>query len=133
MRSLILSTAVHLLFGLMILFSLFLLLRGHNLPGGGFVGGLVAAIAFTLFAIADSAAAVRRVLRIDPRYLVVAGLAVALLSGLFKAAAGMPYLTGAWVHPGGLPLGTPLLFDVGVYLTVVGSVLTLVLTMEEER
>ena len=133
MRSIILSTAVHLLFGLMILFSLFLLLRGHNLPGGGFVGGLVAAIAFTLFAIADSAATVRRILRIDPRYLVVAGLATALLSGLLKIAVGMPYLTGAWVHPGGIPLGTPLLFDVGVYLTVVGSVLTLILTMEEER
>lgn len=133
MRSLILSTAVRLLFRLMVLFSLFLLLRGHNLPGGGFVGGLVAAIAFTLFAIADSAAAVRRALRVDPRHLVVAGLAIALLSGLFQVAAGMPYLTGAWVHPGGFPLGTPLLFDVGVYLTVVGSVLTLVLTMEEER
>ncbi|HMN02746.1 MAG TPA: MnhB domain-containing protein, partial [Geobacter anodireducens] len=66
MQSLFLATAVRLLLPLLLLFSLFLLLRGHNEPGGGFVGGLVAAAAFALHALAHGVAAARRVLRVEP-------------------------------------------------------------------
>jgi multicomponent Na+:H+ antiporter subunit B len=67
MTSLILSTAARYLLPLLLLFSLFILVRGHNEPGGGFIGGLIGAAAFALNAIAFDARSTRRTLRIDPR------------------------------------------------------------------
>ena len=137
MRPLILPTAARLLLPLLLLFSVFLLLRGHNLPGGGFAAGLVAAAAFALYAIATDVPAARGALGVDPRALLGLGLLVALASGLLAVLRGRPFLTGLW---GSLPLpglgvvdvGTPLLFDVGVYLVVIGMTLTIVLSLAEE-
>jgi multicomponent Na+:H+ antiporter subunit B len=117
---------------MMLLFSVFLLLRGHNEPGGGFVGGLVASVAFSLVGIGRGPAAMRRSLRVDPRVLAGMGIAVALLAGLWGPVLGTTFLEGHWVQIGGLKLGTPLLFDVGVYLVVIGAVLTMVLALEED-
>ena len=132
MNSLILSTATRLIVLLMEVFALFLLLRGHNLPGGGFVGGLVASCAFALLAISDGSAAVRRTLPVDPRTITLVGLAVALIAGFLAMLGPAPFLTGVWTEFAGIPLGTPLLFDVGVFLMVFGAVLTLMLALEEE-
>ena len=66
---------------LMLLFSVYMLLRGHNEPGGGFIGGLIAAIGFALYAIAHGSAAARRVLRIEPNTIAMTGLGIALLAG----------------------------------------------------
>lgn len=137
MQSLILSTATRFLTGLMLVFSVFLLLRGHNEPGGGFVGSLVASTAFALYAIALGAKAVRRAVRVEPRMLVMVGLAFAIAGGLLALITGAPLFTGVWLDiplPGGAELyvGSPLIFDIGVYLVVVGAVLTVILTMEEE-
>ena len=132
MSSLILTTASRVLTGLMLAFSLYLLLRGHNQPGGGFVGGLVAASALLLHAMANGVPATRRTLRVDPRVIATAGVAVALGAGFVAAAVGAPFLTGLWIFPAGLPLGTPLLFDVGVFLAVVGAVTTLLFALEED-
>jgi multicomponent Na+:H+ antiporter subunit B len=133
--SLILSTATRYLLPLLLLFSVFLLLRGHNDPGGGFVGGLVAAAAFALHAIAYGVAPTRRLLAVDPRMLLSLGLLTSLTSGLVGLALGLPFMTGIW-SKGTLPVlgkvGTPLLFDVGVYLVVIGVVLTIVLALAEE-
>jgi multicomponent Na+:H+ antiporter subunit B len=74
MTSLILSTAARYLLPLLLLFSLFILVRGHNEPGGGFIGGLIAAAAFALNAIAFDAGTTRRTLRLDPRMLIPIGL-----------------------------------------------------------
>ncbi len=135
MPSLILRTATRLLFPLLLLFSLFLLWRGHNEPGGGFVGGLVAAIAFSLHAFAFGVVATRRVLRAPPVRLVATGLAVALGSGLVSLASGLPFMTGLWLERP-LPLlgklGTPVLFDLGVYLVVWGITMTIVFELMEE-
>lgn len=135
MTSLILSTATRYLLPLLLLFSVFLLLRGHNEPGGGFVGGLVAAAAFSLHAIAYGVAMARRLLGIDPRSLIGLGLLTAVMSGLFSLAQGQPFMTGLW-SKGSLPVlgkvGTPLLFDTGVYLVVVGVILTIVFALSEE-
>jgi multicomponent Na+:H+ antiporter subunit A len=135
--SLILRTATGVLLPLLLLFSLFLLLRGHNEPGGGFAGGLVAAAAFTLLAIAAGVPVARRALRREPRLLIGAGLLVATASGEIGLLGEGPFLTGRWIDlvlPGGVPLalGTPLLFDLGVYLVVVGAVLTIVLNLAEQ-
>ena len=138
MNSLIFRTVSRFLVGLMLLFSIFLLLRGHNEPGGGFIGGLVAAAGIVVYGLADGPYAVRRILRIDPRAIAMIGLWMALLAGLIAAVAGTPFLTGLWTFIGatpddkGLALGTPLLFDIGVYLVVVGGVLGMVIALEEE-
>jgi multicomponent Na+:H+ antiporter subunit B len=132
MNSIILTTAARVVTLLMVVFSIYLLLRGHNQPGGGFIGGLVAAAALFLQAIANGVAATRRALRVDPRAIAVLGIAVAIVAGLLAAVADEPFLTGVWFFPAGLPLGTPLLFDMGVYLVVVGAVTTLVFALEED-
>jgi multicomponent Na+:H+ antiporter subunit B len=123
MNSIILQATNRLLSGLLLVFSVFLMLRGHNLPGGGFSGGLVAASAFVLQALCCGLPSARRLLIVDPRTLIGIGLAVALLSGMWAVAAGEPFLTGLWDHtpiPVVGKLGTPLLFDFGVYLVVCG-------------
>lgn len=138
MNSVILSAATRILVSLMLVFSLFMLLRGHNEPGGGFIGGLLAATGYALYAIAHGAAAARRALRVDPLMIAVIGLGVALCSGLMAAFADSAFLTGLWWFAGagadgkGLPISTVLVFDVGVYLVVVGAVLTFVFALEEE-
>jgi multicomponent Na+:H+ antiporter subunit B len=112
--------------------------RGHNEPGGGFAGGLVVAAAFALLGISAGVATARRTLRADPRTLMGAGLVVMLLSGaVAPLLTGQPYLTSLWWKlqlPGGssLSVGTPLIFDVGVYFAVAGTVLTIIFAMEEE-
>lgn len=137
MNGLILPTATKLLLPLLLLFSLFLLLRGHDEPGGGFAGGLVASAAFALLATAAGVPNARRVLHVDTRTLIGIGLVLALGSGLLGLLAGQAFLTSLWLDvtlPGGTELyvGTTLLFDVGVYLVVVGMVLTIVFALEEE-
>ena len=135
MTSVILSTAIRLLLPLLLLFSVFMLLRGHNEPGGGFVGGLVAAAALALYALAEGAGQARRLLKLDPRSLIAAGLTLALLSGILPLLIGEPFLTGLW-FPEEVPVlghvGTPFLFDLGVYLLVAGMALLIVLSLMEE-
>jgi len=136
MDSLILRTATRVIAPLMAVLSVFLLLRGHDEPGGGFIGGLVAATAFALVTIAFGPRTARRMLRVDPRRLIAAGLLLALAGGLSALPAGLPFLTGIWTEVGiadhQIKIGTPLLFDLGVYLVVVGVTLTMVLAVEEE-
>jgi multicomponent Na+:H+ antiporter subunit B len=120
---------------LLVLFSVFILLRGHNEPGGGFVGGLLIAGAFALYALAYEAKAARRLLRLDPRTIIGVGLITAAGSGLAALWHGQPFLTGLWL-PYSIPflgkLGTVLFFDLGVYLVVLGTTLLVLFTLEEE-
>jgi multicomponent Na+:H+ antiporter subunit B len=134
MASLILSTAARYLLPLQLLLSAFLLLRGHNEPGGGFVGGLVVSAAFALYAIAYDVAAARRALGIDARVLMAVGLLVTVTSGLASLVGGQPFMTGLWsefVVPLLGKVGTPLLFDTGVYLVVIGVMLTILFALME--
>ena len=136
MNSIVLRTASRLLVGLLLLFSIFLLLRGHNEPGGGFIGGLVAAAAFVLYALADTENSVRQAIHFDTRSYIAAGLLVAGASALFPARRGLPVLTGVWgefeLFGAAVELGSPLIFDLGVYIAVIGVALTIVLAMAEE-
>lgn len=137
MDSLILQTGSRIVKPLMLLFSIFLLLRGHDEPGGGFVGGLMAAAAFCLHAIAYTAKDARQSLHMNPRTLIAWGLLFALGAGLMSLAVGLPFLTGLWAEVyiplvGSVKLGSPLLFDVGVYLVVFGITTLMVLTIMEE-
>jgi multicomponent Na+:H+ antiporter subunit B len=137
MASLILHTATRLLMPLLLMFSLFLLVRGHNQPGGGFTAGLVAAAAWGLNALVYDAQTARKAIRIEPRVFIGLGLIAILSSGMAGLLSGQPFLTGQWMHLnlggiGSFEIGTPLLFDLGVYLSVVGVVLTIIFTLEEE-
>lgn len=136
MNSLILSSAARSVAPLLLLFSVFTFLRGHNEPGGGFIGGLIAAAAMGLWVLADGTGPVRRVMRVSPRALMASGLLVAFVAGAFGPLTGRGFLAGVWIEAptpfGAAKLGTPVLFDLGVYLVVVGSVLTLIFTLTEE-
>lgn len=135
MNSLILRTATQLLITVLLLFSVFLLLRGHDLPGGGFIGGLTAASALSLHVIANGLVDARRLLRVPPQALTSLGLLLAVAAGFLALAGGAPYLTGQWwifeLAGTQVKLSSPLVFDVGVYLVVVGVVLTMVFSLEE--
>jgi multicomponent Na+:H+ antiporter subunit B len=136
MPSLILRTSTRFLLTLLLLYSVFLLLRGHNEPGGGFVGGLFGAIAFVLYALAYSPAEARTALMVDPRSLVGTGLLISAASGALPLLMGQPFMTGLWhdLHTplGDLHLGTPVFFDIGVFLVVLGVTLTIILALIED-
>ena len=123
MNSPILNVAGRVLLPLALLFSLYLLWRGHNEPGGGFVGGLVAAAGFTVHALPRGRAALLKALRWPPASIAGVGLLLALASGLPALFAQAPFLTHQWrFWDNGFALGTALVFDVGVYLSVLGAV-----------
>lgn len=136
MSSSILRTTARLLKPLLVIFSVIVLLRGHNAPGGGFVGGLLAAAAFALEAISVGVVSARRALRIRPQTLLGVGLSVAALSGMAGLFAGKPFLEDqsftVALPGGGLSLSTVLAFDAGVYLVVLGAVLLIIFTLAEE-
>ena len=137
MSSVIVQTASRAIEPLLLLLSIYLLLAGHDEPGGGFVGGLVAAGALTLHTIAFGVASARRALRADPRTFAGVGLVVALAAVWAGAAAGVPPMTGLWVDlPAGSPMkaiGTPVLFDAGVFLVVLGTALNAIFSLAEEE
>ena len=130
--SLILKASGRVILPLALLFSVYVLLRGHNEPGGGFIGGLIAAAGLAVYALPRGRLALVSLLRVWPKALIGAGLALGLLSGLPALFLGSPFLTHQWAFPGGLTIGTALVFDVGVYLTVVGAVLTFLVPYLED-
>lgn len=134
-RSLILTTATRFLLPLLVLFSIFVLLRGHNEPGGGFVGGLIASSAFALYALAFNVNSARRVLPSSPGLLFTIGLTLAVFSGFAGLLTGQEFMKGLWSArevPVIGKIGTPLFFDIGVYLVVLGVVLTIVFTFFDD-
>jgi multicomponent Na+:H+ antiporter subunit B len=122
--SLILRTWAPLLLWGPLIASLYILLRGHNEPGGGFIGGLVASTGLLFYAIAHGRMATERRIRLHPVAIAGIGILLAAVSGLPALLdPAVPYLTHLWWFPDfgiKLPIGTALLFDLGVYITVVG-------------
>ena len=132
----LLSITSNFLLPLLIVFSVYLLLRGHNAPGGGFAGGVVAASAFTLYAIANGVEAAKKKLRFEPRNMIFAGIFVILGSGLLSIFLGKPLLSGLWLDipiPVVGKIGTPLIFDVGVYIIVSGIALAIIFSLMEDE
>ena len=135
MRTLIFRTVAPFLVALMILFSIFVTLRGHNDPGGGFIGGLIAASAFAIYGIAAGVQYVRRAMYFHPLSIAGFGLALSASSGLLSLPFGEPFLTSQWAFPKlfgvEIALSTPLFFDLGVYFVVLGSLTSITLKLEE--
>ncbi|HEX6132701.1 MAG TPA: monovalent cation/H+ antiporter subunit A [Longimicrobiales bacterium] len=119
-----------------LLFALFLLLRGHNLPGGGFIAGLMAAVALILHYVASGTHWTESRLRLRYRPLIAIGLLTALATGLGALAFGHPFLSATFTYVdlpgfGEIELATALVFDVGVFLTVVGAVMLMLSRLGE--
>lgn len=127
--SLILRTAALIILPLQLVFSVFLLLRGHDEPGGGFIGGLVASGAFSLYLFAFGIKALSRLFWVSPKDILAVGLLLGLLATLPALLLGQPFFTALWFEfylTGTLvKLSTVLVFDVGVYLAVIGTLMTM--------
>jgi multicomponent Na+:H+ antiporter subunit B len=137
MYSLILQIAARHLLPILVVYSILILLRGHNAPGGGFIGGLLAAAGYILYAIAYGVEDARKKLKLDPRTFIGIGLFCALISGLPSFIKDQPFTTvefGILKIPliGKLSISTPLIFDIGVFFVVIGVLLTIVFTLSEE-
>lgn len=133
MQSLIFSSTVRILYWMMFAASLFILFRGHDEPGGGFVGGLVAAMAVGIVALADGVPAARKRLRLHPVSLVGLGLVCAFASGLPGLFTDGSFLSHQWAFlDNGLKLGTTMIFDLGVYFVVLGGMLSLIFRLYED-
>ncbi len=137
MRTVIFRTIAPYLTSLMLLFSVFVLLRGHNEPGGGFIGGLIAASAFAIYGIACGVPPVRRALVFHPMSIAGTGLLIGALSGMPSMIVGVPFFTALWVTPSlfgvEVALSTALVFDIGVYLVVLGTIASIALGLEERE
>ncbi|WP_340159883.1 Na(+)/H(+) antiporter subunit B [uncultured Hoeflea sp.] len=135
MRTVIFRSIAPYLTSLMVLFSIFVLLRGHNEPGGGFIGGLIAASALAIYGIACGVAPVRRAIYFHPMAISAFGLFMSAMAGVLSVFAGVPYMSGLWIYPHlfgvEVALSSVLVFDVGVYLVVVGAIGSIALALEE--
>lgn len=129
--SVIFSTMSRLFFVLLLGAAVFMLFRGHNEPGGGFIGGLFAALAFALLALSDSVAKARKALIIHPVVLIGLGLVLAFVSGIPGLISDRSFLTHWWFELGSTHLGTATAFDIGVFMVVIGGVLSLVFRFYE--
>ena len=131
MNTIIFRTIAPFLAALAGLFSVFVLLRGHNEPGGG----LIAASALAIYGIAWGVAPVRRAIVVHPITLAGFGVFLAAIAGFLSIFTGNAFLHGLWItlHVFGveIPLSSVMMFDIGVYFTVVGAISTIGLTLEE--
>ncbi|OEH84580.1 Na(+)/H(+) antiporter subunit B [Desulfuribacillus stibiiarsenatis] len=117
--------------------SIYIMLKGHNEPGGGFIGGLMTAAAFVLLFVTFGAEEFRRIVPINFQAMTIWGLAIAAVSGVIMVFKGLPFLTHTmWKVSlpilGKTYIGTTLFFDTGVYLVVIGGALILVQTIGED-
>jgi multicomponent K+:H+ antiporter subunit A len=131
-QPLLLRVAASVVLPLALVFSIYIFMRGHNLPGGGFIAGLITAVALVLQFMSLGQARAEALMKAQAggRFVrwIGLGLGIAGLTGLGAFVFGRPFLTSAFGHPvvgflGELPLATAALFDLGVYMTVVGSTL----------
>ena len=135
MNTVIFRTIAPTLATIMVVFSVFVLLRGHNEPGGGFIGGLIAASAIAIYGIGASVTEVRKAMKLDPLTIAGIGVIMAGLSGLLSAFLNEPFMTSQWLifefAQSEVALSTPMVFDIGVYLVVFGTISAVALALEE--
>jgi multicomponent Na+:H+ antiporter subunit B len=136
MNSLIFRTIAPLLTAVMLVFSVFVLLRGHNEPGGGFIGGLIAASALAIYGMAMGVDEARHALKAHPITFAGFGVVLAALSGVLSLFFDVPFLTGLWAEfefdGAEVAISTPMVFDIGVYFVVFGAVTAMALALEDD-
>lgn len=130
----ILASITRPLLPLALLFSFYIFLRGHNEPGGGFIAGLITATVLILQYIASGIVWTRPRLNFDNHIIMAWGLLIAVLTGLGSWVVGYPFLTSSftyltWPLVGTFEVASAIAFDIGVYLTVIGSVLLILVKL----
>lgn len=124
-RAVLLEIVVRTLYPLMLLFSIWILLRGHNEPGGGFIGGMIAVAATAIRAIAPGTGAAEAEPPLGALRLSAIGVGLAIASGLAALVVDRPFLTHLWTTlpagADGIKISTVYAFDLGVYLSVWGA------------
>jgi multicomponent Na+:H+ antiporter subunit B len=133
MKNIVLMKISKLYLVAMIIFSIFLLLRGHNNPGGGFIGGIITSTGFIFYGIINGSDKVKALLRITTIELMGAGLLTGLTALMIPVFSGREPFTGMWtkftLFSSEIYLGTPLLFDTGIYLVVTGVFLSIIISV----
>jgi len=137
-NDLILRATTSLIVFILLGFAVYLLFAGHNMPGGGFVGGLVTSGAIILLYMAYGEETARRIFPVNFRMLIPIGLSVAALTGIGAFLFKQPFLTHTFGYAhlpllGKVELATATLFDIGVYLTVLGVTITIILNVNERE
>ncbi|MDQ0163903.1 Na(+)/H(+) antiporter subunit B [Aeribacillus alveayuensis] len=135
-NDIILQTITKIVLFIIMIFSLFLFFSGHNAPGGGFIGGLMTSSAIVLLLIAYDVKTVKKILPVNYIKLAAVGLFIAVMTGAGSFFFGVPFLThtfGYFHLPilGDTELATAVLFDLGVYLVVIGVTMTIIQTIGE--
>lgn len=138
MNSLILQIAAKYLKWILIVFAVLALFRGHNHPGGGFIGGLMAGLAIVYQGFAFNAFQIKEELKDRPERYIASGLLIILLSFVPSLIKNTTLMTGLWFtiplpFGEGLKLGTPFLFDIGVFFTVIGVTLMFVFSLTQKQ
>jgi len=136
--SLLLMLVSRLLLPLAVLVSIYLFVRGHNAPGGGFIAGLAVALALILQFVANGQRYATARLPGDFRPWIASGLLIAGLTGVASFFFGAPFLTSTYDYPdvpllGPIPLASAALFDLGVYLTVIGAPMLALMMLAQLR
>lgn len=138
MNSIILQLAAKYLRWLLLAFAVLALLRGHNNPGGGFIGGLMAGLAVVYRGFAFDTFQVKERLQNFPEWFIAGGLFIIFLSFIPSLLLGKTLMTGVWLKiplplVGELKLGSPFLFDIGVFFTIIGVTLMFVFALTQKR
>ncbi|WP_206738056.1 Na(+)/H(+) antiporter subunit B [Fictibacillus sp. S7] len=136
-NDLILKTTTNIIVFIILAFSVNSFFSGHNAPGGGFIGGLMGAGAIVLLYLAYGIGPINRVIPVNYRIVLAAGLLIAFLTGIGSFVFGVPFLSHSFGHfhlplLGDTELATAMLFDLGVYLTVLGVTMTIILSIAED-
>lgn len=136
-RSVMLEYIARAAYWFMLVAAVWILLRGHNAPGGGFIAGLVAVAASALLAIVYGVDSARRRLPLQPLQLAVAGVLMALISGIPGALDSDPFLTHQWwnleLGNQSIKLSTVIVFDVGVFAAVWGAFATYLFALLDDQ
>ncbi|WP_284140049.1 Na(+)/H(+) antiporter subunit B [Virgibacillus sp. LDC-1] len=137
-NDLILRTTTSLIAFILLGFAVYLLLAGHNSPGGGFVGGLVTSAAVILMYMAYGMETIAKIIPVNFRTVIPVGLLIAVGTGLGSFVFDVPFLShtfGYFNVPifGKIELATAMLFDIGVYLTVLGVTITIILNIANDQ
>lgn len=137
-NNLILRSTSSLIVFILLGFAIYLLLAGHNSPGGGFIGGLTTSAAFLLMYMAFGEQTINKIIPLNYIIFIPIGLILATLTGLGALLFHVPFLThtfGSIFIPifGHVELSTAMLFDLGVYFTVFGTTMTIILTIATDR
>lgn len=134
----ILQTAAKILVFIIMIYSIYILFAGHNNPGGGFIGGLITASALMLLYLAFDVETVRDIIPFDFKIIGAVGVMLALLTGFGSVLFGVPFLTQVYEYVdlpllGKTGLGTAFVFDLGVYLAVIGTTVTIIRSISEDQ